>query len=179
MRSGTRCERASPEPAGSKRRPCAASTRPSGTLRGHIAGKPPHRLLGATRDRIPVYASHDMWMSVPAKELAERAASFVAEGYGALKIRAGGSADPVEDGRRLEMVRQVVGPGVKVMYDAIQHYGVEEAIAIGKALEPHGLYWLEDPVPEKTSKERPPWRRRSKRRWLLARLWPFPSPTRG
>ncbi len=117
-------------------------------LHGRAAGTPVYRLLGGSRSSVRAYASYDLWESVPTDTLAERAASFVREGFTAVKIRTGGSSDPAREAERISAVRAAVGPDVAIMYDALQYYEPGDAIAIGQALEAHGLYWLEDPVPE-------------------------------
>jgi L-alanine-DL-glutamate epimerase-like enolase superfamily enzyme len=44
-------------------------------------------------------------------------------------------------------VRDAVGPHVGLAIDCHWNYGVEAAIQLARALEPHRLLWLEDPVP--------------------------------
>ncbi len=117
-------------------------------LQGKILGQPVYKLLGGFTDRIPTYASYDLWEALTPSQLAENAAAFVRQGFKALKIRTGGSTLPQKEAERIRAVREAVGPDVKIMYDALQYYAPSEAIAIGRALEPYGLYWLEDPVPE-------------------------------
>jgi len=117
-------------------------------LQGKILNQPVYKLLGGFRDSIPVYASYDLWEAVPPARLAENAAAFVCQGFDAIKIRSGGSTSPRREAERMEAVREAVGPDVRIMYDAIQYYNSYDAIAIGRALEPFGLYWFEDPVPE-------------------------------
>ena len=41
-------------------------------------------------------------------------------------------------------MREAVGPDVDLMVDINQRWGVQEAIAIGAAVEEFGLGWLED-----------------------------------
>jgi L-alanine-DL-glutamate epimerase-like enolase superfamily enzyme len=49
---------------------------------------------------------------------------------------------------RVRAVRDAVGNETLVLYDALQHYDVETAIALGRALEREDVGWLEDPVSE-------------------------------
>jgi L-alanine-DL-glutamate epimerase-like enolase superfamily enzyme len=44
-------------------------------------------------------------------------------------------------------VRAMVGPEVGLAIDCHWNYGVEAAVEMARAMEPHGLLWLEDPVP--------------------------------
>lgn len=117
-------------------------------LRGHQTQTPVHRLLGARADRLRTYASDALWSSLAPDVLAKNAAAFVAEGFGAIKIRTGGSKAPAQEAARVRAVRAAVGEGTLVLYDALQGYDVETAIAVGRALEHEGIGWLEDPVPE-------------------------------
>ena len=118
-------------------------------LHGAQAGLPLHRLLGARSDTLATYASDALWSSLPPAVLAENAKRFAAEGFTAIKIRTGGSREPTREVERVDAVQAAVGPGTTVLYDALQSYDVETAIAIGRALEARGVGWLEDPVPER------------------------------
>jgi L-alanine-DL-glutamate epimerase-like enolase superfamily enzyme len=44
-------------------------------------------------------------------------------------------------------VREAVGPEIELAIDCHWNYGVQAAIALGRALEPAKLSWYEDPVP--------------------------------
>ena len=117
-------------------------------LLGKAEGTPVHRLLGARRESVPTYASYDMWQSVPDLETARAAKGFVDEGFHAVKIRTGGSRDPDAEARRVAIVREAIGPDVQLMYDALQYYTEDEAVAIARALELYDLTWVEDLLPE-------------------------------
>ena len=118
-------------------------------LLGKAEGAPVHRLLGARRESVPTYASYDMWESVPDHEAARAAKGFVDEGFQAVKIRTGGSKDPDAEARRVAIVRDAIGPDVQLMYDALQYYTEDEAVAIARALELYDLTWVEDLLPER------------------------------
>ena len=117
-------------------------------LLGKAEGAPVHRLLGARRESVPTYASYDMWESVPDMETARAAKGFVDEGFQAVKVRTGGSKDPDAEARRTAIVRDAIGPDVQLMYDALQYYTEDEAVAIARALELYDLTWVEDLLPE-------------------------------
>ncbi len=118
-------------------------------LLGKAEGAPVHRLLGAQRESVPTYASYDMWESVPDREAARAAKGFVDDGFQAVKIRTGGSKDPDAEARRTAIVRDAIGPDVQLMYDALQYYTEDEAVAIARALELYDLTWVEDLLPER------------------------------
>lgn len=117
-------------------------------LCGQQRQEPVHRLLGARADRLETYASDDLWSSIPPETLATNARRFVDQGFRTIKIRTGGAADPAREVERVQQVREAVGDEPRILYDALQLYDVESAIALGRALEPCGLGWLEDPVSE-------------------------------
>ena len=117
-------------------------------LRGHQRGEAVHRLLGARSDALHAYASDALWGPLAPELLARNAARFRDEGFGAVKIRGGGARDPRVELARVAAVREAVGDETLILYDALQRYDVAAAIELGRALEPCGLGWLEDPVPE-------------------------------
>jgi len=45
------------------------------------------------------------------------------------------------------MVREAVGPAVRLMLDPNCGYGYRKALDIGRALDQNGFHWFEDPVP--------------------------------
>ena len=66
-------------------------------------------------------------------------------GYGAVKIKVG-APDLADDLRRLETVRNALGPDIHIMVDANQIHPVDEAIRRGNAYEPYDIYWYEEPL---------------------------------
>lgn len=117
-------------------------------LHGRQRREPVHRVLGARMETLQTYASDDLWPFLTQDELATNAGRFASQGFRALKIRTGGSTDPAREVARVACVRAAVGDETLILYDALQRYDVKSAIALGRALEPCGLGWLEDPVSE-------------------------------
>ena len=115
-------------------------------IKGKALSVPVSKLLGGHRDLIPTYANcaHHM----PPDELAERAASYVAKGHKALKIRGTCSfVTPDEATERVRQVRAAIGPDVRLMVDVNGSWDVDTAIQQLKKWEPYDVYWLEEPVP--------------------------------
>ena len=115
-------------------------------IKGKALGVPLAGLLGGQRDLVPTYANcaHHM---LPEK-LAERAASYVAKGHKALKIRGTRSfVTPEEATERVRQVRAAIGPDVRLMVDVNGSWDVDTAIQQLKKWEPYDVYWLEEPVP--------------------------------
>src|SRR5437773_1419074 len=113
---------------------------------GKTLGQPLHRLLGGYRDRLPTYASDGLWVSLSPQELGESAKRHVADGFGAVKLRLGKEATPEAEARRVQAVRDAVGPGVRIMVDAVESWTLARARRTGRLLQEAGIAWLEDPV---------------------------------
>jgi L-alanine-DL-glutamate epimerase-like enolase superfamily enzyme len=113
---------------------------------GKALGQPLHRLLGGHRDRLPAYASDGLWYSLSPGELAAAARRHVEGGFGAVKLRLGKEAAPELEVRRVEAVREAVGPAARIMVDATESWSPARARAAGRALQAAGIAWLEDPV---------------------------------
>ena len=123
-------------------------------IAGKAAGLPIHRMLGGpTRERVRVYVH--LGGDSP-EEMAENALRRVEEGYTALRFYPLG---PFGEGipnsfqgvvrtmvAYTEAVRTAVGPEMDLMIDVVNRLTPPEAIAAGRALEPYGLYFFEDPI---------------------------------
>ncbi|MYD76156.1 MAG: mandelate racemase/muconate lactonizing enzyme family protein [Gammaproteobacteria bacterium] len=114
-------------------------------LVGKAADLPLHRIFGACRNRIRTYASGGLWLSDPIGVLERDAEDFLSQGFRAMKIRVG-SARVEDDIRRVQAVRDVVGPDIELLADANQGLNVGQAVRLGRGLEALGVGWLEEPV---------------------------------
>lgn len=120
---------------------------------GKATGQPVYNLLGGkTRDRLRLYASR-LYAQRDLDLLASQAASFVRQGFTALKQRFGyGPRDGVPGMRRnlelVKTVRDAVGPDIELMADAYMGWDVNYAIRMIRMLEDAGmdLKWVEEPV---------------------------------
>lgn len=115
-------------------------------IRAKSAGLPMHRLIGAVRDKLPVYWSGGLWLSMSIDDLQKEAAQRVAEGYRAMKIRIGRGDDRVTLAR-VKAVRDAVGSDIKLMVDANQTLDVAGAISLARRLAECDLTWFEEPIP--------------------------------
>ncbi len=118
---------------------------------GKVAGLPVCKLLGGMyTDRVRVYASSLPGLRDPgdragAEGLARQAIQLVERGFKAIKLGIGSGVEA--DVKTVEAVRQAVGPEVLLFTDAGGNYDVPRAIALGRALEPLKVGWLEAPLP--------------------------------
>jgi len=115
-------------------------------IRAKSANLPMHKLLGAVRDRVPVYWSGGLWLTKSIDELQREADDMVRAGYRAMKLRIarGDDALMVE---RTRAVREAIGPDVKLMVDANQTLDVAGAIRLSRRLAEFDLTWFEEPIP--------------------------------
>ena len=120
-------------------------------IKGKAFGVPIYDLLGgATRDRIPVYASSMRRDLTPAAE-GRRAASLVEQGYRGYKLHSavpGAIDDPADQTiETVTEVRAAVGDGIDILVDVNGAFSVHHSIEIGKALEALGTFHFEEPRP--------------------------------
>lgn len=114
-------------------------------LRASAAGLPLAKLLGASRDKVPVYASHLLWRNRSISELQKEGAQLIAKGFREIKMNLGGRS-VAEERSRVRAVREAVGEGIPILVDANWAWSATEAVAVGRMLEEEGVRWLEDPL---------------------------------
>ena len=131
-------------------------------IKGKAAGLPVYSLLGGpTREKVRLYAH--LHGDTP-EELADHARACVEDGYTAVRMYPfgyfgkGGGGEGVgleamsfrrmarEAVARVEAVRDAIGPDIDLMIDTVNRLTPQEAIEVGRALEPYGLYFFEDPI---------------------------------
>ena len=116
-------------------------------IRGKAFGVPLARLLGASRDRVPAYASGALTRTTPTDKLERAAAALVEKGYSQVKTQmAVDGVNAAQEIERIKLVRDAVGPNTNLMVDINQRWSVAEAISIGCRIEDLRLGWLEDPT---------------------------------
>ncbi|MBV9538013.1 MAG: hypothetical protein JOY70_03655 [Acidisphaera sp.] len=107
-------------------------------------------LLGASRTRIPVYASTYHGDRNGGLSSAEDFACFAEHcrglGYRAFKMHGWGEADVDEEAAAVRLLGQRVGTNMKLMLDPASHLRTfADALAVGRACDEAGFFWLEDP----------------------------------
>lgn len=112
-------------------------------IRGKTEGRPVYRMLGAQRDRVPVYASALLWKDPT--ELADEASGYVQDGFNGVKMRLGRSWD--YDVTAVRAVREAVGPDLHLMVDGSMRYELATALFLARELEAVGAFWFEEPFP--------------------------------
>ncbi|HKP19199.1 MAG TPA: mandelate racemase/muconate lactonizing enzyme family protein [Gaiellaceae bacterium] len=122
-------------------------------LVGRALGVPCWQLLGGRSDRLLAYASSAE--PVPTEERAARVVALRDAGIRAVKLRLH-HAGWRECVAMVEAVREAAGPDMELMVDANQgwrmpgdraaRWDVATAAQFAAALEPLGVYWLEEPL---------------------------------
>lgn len=113
-------------------------------LKGKILGHPVYKLLGgASRDRIPVYAT-GLMLNGAKKEMIELAREYYDKGFRAMKLKIG--VDEERDLKIVRGLRETFGPDLKIMVDANGAYDPAMAIKIGRKLDTLDVFWFEEPV---------------------------------
>jgi len=113
-------------------------------LTARRAGLPIADLLGRRRDHVRAYGS-GVNLHYPLDALVAQAERWVADGFDAVKMKVG-SPDITDDVRRIEAVRQVIGPDRRLMIDANQRWDLDRAVRALDALAPFDLAWIEEPL---------------------------------
>jgi L-alanine-DL-glutamate epimerase-like enolase superfamily enzyme len=113
-------------------------------MKGKVAGLSVHSLLGGSRDRAPTYASGVLMGDYSEAYLAEAGPSLVELGFRQMKTHLGLEATVEAALRRIRILRDGIGDDIELMCDANQAWSVNQAIDMGRRLEPFRLFWLED-----------------------------------
>jgi D-galactarolactone cycloisomerase len=134
-------------------------------IAGKVARLPLYRLLGGCRERVEAYASGGFYQQGKSvDDLAGEAEGYRARGFRGMKMKVGRNpstqthlrhladhaglceVEPEEDIARVAAVRRALGPRAKLMVDVNCAWSPAVAIEMGRAMEPHKLYWIEEPV---------------------------------
>ena len=110
------------------------------------ANQPLWQMLGAQRKSVQAYAS-GLDFHLPDDAFQALFATAAEQGYQAFKIKVG-HADLARDIHRLDLLKQVIPAGAKVMIDANEAWSPKQAIHNLEAMRKagHDIFWLEDPV---------------------------------
>jgi L-rhamnonate dehydratase len=121
-------------------------------LKGKALGYPVYRLLGGpTRPAVPAYASM-LGFPIDPPTAGALAREYQEKGYSAQKwfFRYGpgdGAEGKAHNLALAQAVRQSVGEGYSLMFDAFMGWDVIYAIEMAKLLAPLNPLWLEEPIP--------------------------------
>src|SRR5580700_10390447 len=114
---------------------------------GKSANLPVYKMLGAFRDRLPVYSMCGWYYDNDDdhSHLKRVISEAMEQGYRAVKIKVGrGSLD--EDVRRIRAAQDVLGKGRNLMVDANQVFNRNDALRRGRIYQEMGCFWYEEPL---------------------------------
>jgi L-alanine-DL-glutamate epimerase-like enolase superfamily enzyme len=115
---------------------------------GKNAGLPVYKMLGACRDRMPVYSMCGWYYDNDGdlSRFKRQITDALEQGYKAVKIKVGKySLD--DDIRRIRLAFDTIGKDHRLMVDANQVFDRKEALRRGRAYQDLGCFWLEEPLP--------------------------------
>jgi L-alanine-DL-glutamate epimerase-like enolase superfamily enzyme len=115
---------------------------------GKAAGLAVYKMLGAVRDRMPVYAMCGWYRKNDSdhSQYKHTINETLELGYRAFKVKVGRfSLD--DDVERIEVGRKTAGKDIRIMVDANQAYNRVEALRRGRAYQELGCFWYEEPLP--------------------------------
>jgi L-alanine-DL-glutamate epimerase-like enolase superfamily enzyme len=114
-------------------------------IKAKLANRPLGDLFGDRKERIATYAN--CAHTVTPEESAEAATNYVKKGHRAIKVRGTLGFSPLDvTNKRIEAVREAIGPDVRLMVDVNGSYGHDLAIQQLRRWRNLDLYWLEEPV---------------------------------
>lgn len=119
-------------------------------IRGKVLGVPVTDLYGGRyRDQVPAYASamNIVEGTVPEEFYPEDALERIEIGFRNLKMRLG-RYDVKRDAKIAAIVRETVGPDIRLMTDINAAHTLHEALKLGDALRELDFYFFEEPLPQ-------------------------------
>jgi L-alanine-DL-glutamate epimerase-like enolase superfamily enzyme len=117
-------------------------------LKARLLDLPLHHLLGAVREKVPIYGSGG-FITYDEAQLGEQLTRWAVEQrIPRVKIKIGQSwgTDPARDLDRMRQARSVIGEATELFVDANGGYSRKQAIRVMTAAADYDVRWLEEPV---------------------------------
>jgi L-alanine-DL-glutamate epimerase-like enolase superfamily enzyme len=116
-------------------------------LKGKILGMPLYRLLGGNKVNVPVYSSGG-WTSYADDELVDEMQGMVRQGYKMIKFKVGvdRGSNLRRDLKRVQMVRDAVGPDIGLLLDANNCWDSATGVRFANMVRECDIMLLEEPV---------------------------------
>lgn len=92
----------------------------------------------------PAYTTSAGWLGYTDEKIRRLSREAVAQGFTHVKMKVG--SDLNDDMRRAAIIREEIGPDLKLMMDANQKWDVDEAITNMESLSKFDPYWIEEPT---------------------------------
>lgn len=112
-------------------------------LRARLLGVSLLDLLGAARERVPVYGSGG-FTSYDDRRLAAQLGGWADNGIRQVKMKVG--REPGRDVARVDVAREAIGTACGLFVDANGAYSRKQALAFAQDFAERGVSWFEEPV---------------------------------
>ena len=112
-------------------------------LRSKAASKQ-ERIDKLQRNGYPAYTTSAGWLGYSDDKMRRLCREAKAEGFDHIKIKVG--SDIQDDMRRAAIIREEIGPDLRLMMDANQKWDVDEAISNMAQLAQFDPWWIEEPT---------------------------------
>ncbi|MFO1084319.1 MAG: mandelate racemase/muconate lactonizing enzyme family protein [Reyranellaceae bacterium] len=100
---------------------------------------------GCGTTRIPAYASTGFFSRDPDRQLEHMLAEAADHPYAGAKIKIGRGIE--DDVARVTLARRMLGPDKLLMVDINGAYTADVALECARAIAPHDIHWIEEPLP--------------------------------
>jgi L-alanine-DL-glutamate epimerase-like enolase superfamily enzyme len=112
-------------------------------LKARVIGLPLVTLLGAARDRVPIYGSGG-FTSYDEDRLCRQLSGWSEQGITRVKMKIG--REPQKDPSRVAAARNAIGPNVELFVDANGAYTRKQALEMAGRFRASRVSWFEEPV---------------------------------
>jgi L-alanine-DL-glutamate epimerase-like enolase superfamily enzyme len=113
-------------------------------LKARLLGVSLSRLLGAVRDRVPIYGSGG-FTSYSDEQLERQLAGWVEQGIACVKMKVG--SEPERDPQRVHRARVAIGESARLFVDANGAYERKQALRLAETFaQEAAVSWFEEPV---------------------------------
>ena len=102
-------------------------------------------LLGAARDRVPVYGSGG-FTTYSDKQLRAQLGGWAAGGFSMVKMKLGRAPTVAAELARVRVARETIGPDVALFVDANGAYDRKTALGMAERFAEFDVKWFEEPV---------------------------------
>lgn len=102
------------------------------------------RIRHLMQDGYPAYTTSAGWLGYSDEKMRRLCREAKAAGFDHMKIKVG--SDLKDDMRRAAIIREEIGPDLRLMMDANQKWDVDEAIANMAELKKFDPWWIEEPT---------------------------------
>lgn len=102
------------------------------------------RIQNLIKNGQPAYTTSAGWLGYSDEKIKELCKEAMTDGFKHIKMKVGSNLK--DDIRRARIIRDEVGPNIKIMMDANQKWDVDEAIENMKELSKFNPWWIEEPT---------------------------------